>query len=945
MATEFRLLGDVQAVVDGRLVDLGHARQRCVLAVLLVESNRVVPADQLLDRVWADRPPQRARTTLSSYLSRLRQVLAGAADVGLARRPGGYVVTVDPMAVDLHRFRHLIAEARAAGGDGAARLYEQALGLWHGEAFATLETPWLGTMRDAVAAELLAAELERNDLALARGGHAALLGDLATRAAAYPLDERLAGQLILAMYRSGRQADALARYEQLRRRLAEELGVDPSPALQQLYRQILTADPTLAATTPPTTPAAAVAAPATTLLVVPRQLPAPPHMFTGRTPEIAALDAVLDGVDDRPAAVVISAVSGTAGVGKTALAVHWAHRVADRFPDGQLYVNLRGFDPSGSAVEPAEAVRGFLDALGVPPQRSPAGLDAQAALYRSLLAGRRVLVVIDNARDAEQVRPLLPGSPGCLVVVTSRAELSGLVASDGARPLTLDLLTEAEARALLARLLGDERTAAEPYAIDEIIARCARLPLALAIVAARAATHPRFRLETLAAELRDSRGALDALATGDAVTDVRAVLSWSYRTLSIDAARLFRLLGLHPGPDVAAPAAASLAGVASREARALLAELARAHLVAEHAPGRFTFHDLLRAYAAELACTHDSDGDRTAAAHRLFDHYLHTAHTAALVLDPYRDEVALAPAQAGVVPERIADLAQAMAWFAAEHPVLLAAIERATQGFDTHTWQLAWTLMDFLDRRGHWRDWVATHDTALAAARRLADRRAQTYLHRGIANAYRRLGRDDDARAHLGRALDLFRELGDHAGQAHTHLGLSIMDERAGSYPDALDHAQRSLALYRTAGDRTGQARALNAVGWYHTLLGDHQQALSCCQQALTMNQELGDRLGQAGTWDSIGYAHHLLGDHQRAITCYRHALRLFESLGDLHYEAVTLDRLGDAYLAASDLDAARRVWEQALDLLAALGDPEAGQVRAKLQAQSGDGYTRAVPQ
>ena len=506
--------------------------------------------------------------------------------------------------------------------------------------------------------------------------------------------------------------------------------------------------------------------------------------------------------------------------GKTALAVHWAHAVADRFGDGQLYVNLRGFHPGASAMTSAEALRGFLDALGVPAERVPAGLDAQAALYRSLLADRRVLVLLDNARDAEQVRPLLPGSPRCLVVITSRNQLSGLVATEGAHPLALDLLSPTEARQLLAHRLGDARVAAEPDAVEEITVRCARLPLALAVAAARAATEPQLPLTALARELRTTRGALDAFADEDPLADARAVFSSSYRTLSKPAATLFRLLGLHPGPDLATPAAASLAGVPPAQVRPLLAELIRAHLITEATPGRFTSHDLLRAYATELTHTLDSDASRRAALHRL------------------------------------------------------------RTGFDRHTWQLAWTLTTFLQRRGHWHDHAAVQHTALEAAERLADQPALIHARRGLGRAYARLGRYDDAHAQFRGSLDACDELDDTVGQANTHLEIASVFERQGHYRQALHHAQVALGRFRAANQRVGQARALNGIGWCHAKLGAYQHTLTNCEQALTLLQDLGDRHGEATTWDSLGYAHHHLGQRDHATTCYQRALDLLRDLG-----------------------------------------------------------------
>jgi DNA-binding SARP family transcriptional activator/tetratricopeptide (TPR) repeat protein len=930
MTIEFRLLGQVEADIDGRSVDLGHARQRCVLAALLIDAGKVVPAEVLLDRVWAQRPPHRARTTLSSYLSRLRQILSAAPDVALTRQSGGYRLAVAPLAVDLHRFRHLVTRAGTTDRSDAAALLAEALGLWRGEPFATLDTPWLVDVRAALHAERLAAELDRNDLALARGEHAALLAELSAGAETHPLDERLAGQLMLALYRSGRQADALHHYDQLRLRLAGELGTDPSPPLSALHRQILTADPVLTGITRTSGTARATGRP------VPRQLPAPPGSLNGRVCELNHLDALLDRAGgDAPTTVVISAVSGTAGVGKTALALHWAHRVAERFRDGQLHVNLRGFDPGGSMMSPAEAVRRFLDALEVPPQRIPDDLDAQAALYRSRLAGRRMLIVLDNARDAEQVRPLLPGTAGCLVLVTSRNQLTGLIAGEGAHPLTLDVLPPAAAREMFADRVGAGRVAAEPAAVDEIIIRCARLPLALAVAAARAATRPSFPLHNVAAELRDTRRRLDLLADTDPLTDVRQVFSWSYRTLNSGAARLFRLLGLHPGADIAGPAAASLAALPIDQVRPLLAELCRAHLITEHLPGRYTLHDLLRGYAAEQAHSHETGASRRTARHRVLDHYLHTGHAAARQLDPHRpDPIGDAPAEAGVTPEHPDDYDQAMAWFTAEQPVLLAAVDLAArEGFEPYTWLLAWTMVQYLDRRGHWHLLDTAYRTALDAARRVADRSGQALAHRGLGNNHIVLGQHDPATTHLERALELYEELDEPANQALTHRNIAMALEIQGRFAEALDHAQRALDRYRAAGDRAAQVRALNSVGLRHAQLGDHRQAITYCEQALSLNKEIDDRIAEAAILGSLGYAHHQLGQHREAIDCYHRSLDLHRAAGDRHREAYLLSCIGDTHDDAGELELARKVWHEALDILTELEHPEADDVRAKLDS------------
>ncbi|MFY1684766.1 ATP-binding protein [Micromonospora sp. WMMD730] len=669
-------------------------------------------------------------------------------------------------------------------------------------------------------------------------------------------------------------------------------------------------------------------------LPVPRQLPPALPGFVGRAAQLAQLDAGCadHGTPGGGQSTTTMTLSGTAGVGKTTLAVYWAHRVADRFPDGQLYVDLRGFDATGAVVTPAEAVRGFLEALEVPPERIPTHLPAQVGLYRSLLAGRRMLVLLDNARDVEQVRPLLAGSPGCLFLVTSRNRLAGLITAEGARQIAVDLLSTAEAWQLLARRLGPDRLTVEPQAVDEMIERCVRLPLALAVLAARGAAHPTFPLATIVDELRESPRLLDSFDGGDTGTDVQSVFSWSYRNLTPAAARLFRLFGSHPGPDIGIAAAASLAGLPRSQVTRLLAELAHAHLVTEHAPGRFTAHDLLRAYAGELAESLDLAEERQSAVRRGLDHYLHTAHTAALLLQPGRDPVTLAAVPPGVTPEELTAHGPALAWFTTEYPVLLAAVSHARRaGFDGHAWQLAWTLVDFLQRRGNWLDLAAAQQAALAGAQQAGDRVGQANAHRDLARVLCRLGRLDEAVAHYREALILFGALGDHTGQARTHRAFGAMFDGLGRYAEALEHGQRALALYRAAGHLAGEASARNGVGWAHAQLGQYGPALEHCSQALTLLRPTGDRHGEANTWDSLGFIHDRLGQHRRAIRCYGRALALYRRIGDRYDEADTLTRLGETRQAAGDVHGALRTWRRALDIFDDLGHPDAARVRERL--------------
>jgi DNA-binding XRE family transcriptional regulator len=666
---------------------------------------------------------------------------------------------------------------------------------------------------------------------------------------------------------------------------------------------------------------------------VPALLPPDVHGFTGRGAELDRLDALLTGPERSAPAVVITAVSGTAGVGKTALAVHWAHQIRNRFPDGQLYVNLRGFDPSGHAMDPAVAVRGFLDALEVRQQRIPATPDAQAALYRSLIADKRMLIVLDNARDTAQVRPLLPGTPGCLVVVTSRNQLTSLIAAHGAYPLILDLLTTGEARDLLAHRLGVDRIAVEPDAVTEIIARCARLPLPLTLVAARAALRPHTALQVLAEELCDAQQRWQILTGDDPATDVRSVFSWSYRALTPDSARLFRLLGMHPSPDIAVPATASLAALPVEQVRPLLAELIQANLLTEHLPGRYNLHDLLRAYATHLTQTLDTDTERHAATHRVIDHYLHTAYTAERLLNPTRPPITLAPAHTGVTPERLTDNRQALHWFIAEHAVLMAAINHVAVDTATRVRQLVWTLRTFLFRNGHWHDWAVAASIAVTTARCPDNPAEQARAHRDLADAYNHLGRLDDAQTHLSHALDLYTRAGDQAGQAATEYSLAYLWELREQPARALDHARRALQLYQAAGSENARANVLNVVGFYQSLLGDHESALADCRQALTLLQKLDDQDGQANAWDSLGYAHRELGHYAQALTCYHHALGLYQQVSDRVNEAETLLKLGDTHAVAGNITSARDAYRQSLAIFDDLDHPEAENIRTKLAA------------
>jgi DNA-binding SARP family transcriptional activator/tetratricopeptide (TPR) repeat protein len=908
-ALTFGLLGPLEVHNAGAQIEIGSPKQRILLATLLVHSGRPIPSARLATAIWGEEQPENPRRAVQVCITRLRTLLQCGPVI--VTNADGYMLDIPPDQTDLGRFRSLLREAdNAAVRSDPARqsaLLRKALTLWRGEPLMNVPSDML---RDEVVPHLQEERLfaleRRFDLDLRLGRHVEIVSELMDLTATFALRERFWAQLMTALHRSGRRADALQTYHSARRHLAEELGIDPDDQLQQLHMTVLGYAPGVGV--PPT---------------VPRQLPAELAAFIGRRTEIARLDKFAND-QDQPASVVV--ISGTAGVGKTALALRWSRRMADQFPDGQLWVNLRGYDRRPS-VGPGAGLVLLLRALGIKDAEIPPDIDSRAGLYRSVMDGRRMLVVIDNAGTADQVRPLLPGSPSSVVLVTSRDELVGLVA-DGAQALRLDLFSAEEADDLLRRRLGNARIEAEPRATKEILERCARLPLALAIAAARVAQRPQLPMAVFAHQLQ---AALDELASADAATDIRAVFSWSYRTLSQPAARLFRLLAVHPGPDVSIDAVTSLAEV---PAGSLLNELTTAHLVTEHSPGRYTMHDLLRAYVCELTQEFDSTASRRKALRHVLDHYLGMAHAAAMLIDPARD--AIIPG-AAPPPASLKDRAQALDWFNTEYPNLLAAITRAAdRGLDHHTWQLVWCLADFQQWRGLWRDRAATLTVALAATVRLGDSAEQARAHRGLGYAYTKLRRDSDAQAHFGQALERYIALGHLAGQARVHHGLSYILERQGDHQAALWHAEQALSLYPADADKAQRGRALGTVGWCRAQLGDYPRALRDCWQTLELLRGTADVIAEGTSWDSLGYIHHHLGEHHQAISYYKNALRLRRDVGHESGVASTLTKLGETYFTQGEFDAARETWRTALVMLEQLGEPAEG-IRGKLRRLGAD--------
>ncbi len=827
------VLGPVTVWRDGHEVVAGQPRQLAVLGVLASRANRVVSRGELVDAVWGDQPPASVDNGIYTYVAGLRRVLEPdrpRRDPERSRRAparllvssgGGYLLRLGPDGLDASEFEESLGRSRElrSSGDlrGAARVVDEALALWRGQPFAGVPGPFAEAERLRLTELRTTAAEERADLMLAEGQAAAAVPELTTLVAEHPLRERARGLLMIALYRCGRQAEALRVFHDAREQLAEDLGIDPGTELARIHQQVLAMDPALdmPAQTPPAEPAASAAAdnrracPGTVRgrrqagsrgLAGPvaggsRRARAEPGPAAARARRVRRADGRARLAARAAARGVPRTWRGTAGI--LGRADHRDRRCRQdnprdpvrpagrpAFPDGQLYVNLRGFDPASAPMQPGTALQWFFDALGVSAMNVPSALEARSALLRTLLDGKRMLLLLDNAHDADQVRPLLPGSPGCMVLVTSRSQLTGLVV-EGARPVPLDVLDAREAAELVVGRLGAERAEGESAAVAAIVEHSAGLPLALSVTCARAVARPALRLADLAAELADARGRLDALRTGEETTDLRAVFSWSADKLSGQAARMFRLLGLHHGPDISAAAAASLAAVALAEARTALAELTRASLLTEDVAGRFGCHDLLRAYAAELAATTLDADERDLASLRVLDHYVRTAHAAAARLYPARGQVPLPAPLDGVTAEEFSGpdaYDAALAWFAAEHRVLHNVIEQAAaQRQDEYCWKLAWDWAPLLKRRGRLHELLAVQRTAVLAAGRLGDRDALAHVHYELGHVSGRLGDYESADEHLRQALDLFTDLGDLVSVGRVRHGLAAAAQPAGA--------------------------------------------------------------------------------------------------------------------------------------------------------------------
>ncbi|HZE38930.1 MAG TPA: BTAD domain-containing putative transcriptional regulator, partial [Stackebrandtia sp.] len=917
MDIELRVLGTVETVRDGVVLAPGPARRRAVLAILAVEAGKTVTVDQLVDRLWHERPPQRARETLHSYISRIRKDLGGGA-AAITRRGGGYQLDVDADAVDMHRFARLAADARLA--EGARRriaLWREALGLWRGEPFGDLDVPWLGEIAHHLRQRRFLAAVELNELRLARGEHAELLPELMAAVAEHPLNERVAGQLMLALYRTGRAAEALGEYTRVRGRLVDDVGREPGEELKLLHRRMLNDDAELSLAEGSTE----AAEPRAAIDFAPMDVTG----FVGREQQLAELDGLLDEMGG--GAAVISALSGGGGVGKSALAVRWAHsdRVRQAFGDGTLFVRMQGF--SGQRpLEAHQALGQVLRQLGVPSERIPHELEPALAEYRRRVADRRLLIILDDAVDAAQVRPLLASAPRCLVLVTSRNRLAGLAVREGARQIFVDRLGRNESLELLRHLLGDGVVGAEPEAVERLAELCARLPLALRIAAAgfRASFAESTMGEYVEELASDRLGMLD-LDSGEAA--VSTVLSWSLRDLSADVAEAFALLGVHPGPSFDAPAAAAMLDATEAAARRLLRELSSASLLEQVRRGRYVMHDLLRDFARDRLPTPPTVRD---AAHaRLLAHYRDLMESRGKDVDWFLAEQSIL-----VNCLRLPVAGQAMTSFAnqlgdrlhdlATYPDGLRAFEIAHANADAGTTMAADALAGIgrLTRAlGEWDRARAAYDEALDLYRALGNVAQQAWTLRGMAEIARATADHHASSALTGEALALFQGCGDRKGEANCLLSQGQDVFSAADYTASVDKSRRAAALARDIGERFTEAQALHILGQAQVERGEYAAAARDLEHSLSIYAELGFRGGQGSVLIVLSRLAGRTGDKAAALSYARRSLTLDIEVGDRLSQAHSLHALGRAALATGDFHIARDNLVRARELCLEFGD------------------------
>jgi DNA-binding SARP family transcriptional activator len=924
----YRVLGPLQVWTGSAWSPVRAGQQRVVLAVLLAEAGRVVSADRLVDEIWGERPPRSASTTLQGYVARLRRLLGTGREGPLATHGRGYELTVGDGELDAADFRALVVAGRRAMAaddlDAALPRLTEGLALWRGPALADVPaTPTVTGYVNRLEASRLDALEARLDVLLSLDNHVEAAALARTLVDEHPLREPLWALLMRALYRGARRAEALETYQQARRVLATELGLEPGPDLRELQQAILADTPIV------TVPRSRSAMGSH---VMPAQLPADVAGFTGRKLPLKQLDEL--------AGTGLVTIAGAAGVGKTALAVHWAHQILDRFPDGQLYANLRGY-AAGAPLRSIEALSRFLSALGVPDEAIPADEEAASVLYRSLLAGTRMLVLLDNARDPEQVRPLLPGGSGSLAIVTSRDRLTGLAVREGAAGLDLDALTPHEAHTLLVRVLGAERLAVEPEGAAELTALCGHLPLALRIAAANLTAHPHATISGYVAELRRDRlAALEIV--GEPMGGVRAAFDHSYSSLSDPARNLFRLLGLVPGPDVTAEAAGALAGLARPQAAALLERLTSAHLVEEHAEHRYTMHDLVREYAAEQADRELSGPDRSGALGRLCDYYLRSVDAAAGHLYPEILRLPMPDGDTGPAA-RFDDHVAALSWLDAERSNLVACVASAPPAA---AWRLADALRGYLMLHQHPLEWSDVASAGLAAAGADGDVHGLAAAHLSLGGLHWSAARYEQAIAHYTPALALTRRAGWAEGEAATLGNLGLLHWLSGEPREAAEHLSAALAVDERTGRLAGRATNLSNLGLVYGALGRLALAAEQLTEALDAFRRIGSRGGEAAALASLGETCHELGRLDEAQGILSQALALHRELGERSGEAETLRFLACVQRDLGRSGDALELAEAAVALAHEVGydqsEAEARLVAASVRVQRGE-YERSV--
>jgi len=891
------------------------ARQRVLLAALLLRANRVVSAEELARVVWEGSPPP-GQAALRTQVMRLRRALGGEAAARIVTRDPGYLISLDEDEFDAALFEALCREAgdavRAGQWREAAEDCGRALELWRADALRDVDSAILreecGTHLEQLRLQALEWRIEA-DLNLGR--HARLVPELRDLAQRHPLREHTHAQLMLALYRCGRAAEALEAYQEARRTLVGELGIEPGPELQALHARILAGDAALM--TPPPEPS-----PRAAQRVVPQQLPAAVRHFTGRRTETDALLALVAQSAPACGTVVISAIDGMAGIGKTTLAVNVSHLLAERFPDGQLFVDLHGYTHGLAPREPADVLAAVLQAYGVAPRRIPADPEARAALYRDHLAGTRTLILLDNAADEAQVRPLLPGSSGCMVLVTSRRRLKAL---DDAYALPLDILTMPDAVALLREVAGLGDAAADDSLLEEIAQLCGRLPLALRIVASVLRHRPAWTAGHLAAKLRAA--ASDLAPFSDGHRNLSALFDLSYQSLDEDRRLLFRRLGLVPGPDVDAHAAATLLDARPSDTEELLQDLVDHNLLSEREPGRYRLHDLLRRYARALA-GHDPADQSGAAVQRLLDYYQHAAVRADALISrhPRPGAGAEAARQSPLRAPDLPDAGRARAWLRAERANLIACIEyAAAEALDERTVAMSAGVAALLLSDGPWSEALATHAAAAAAAERLGDHVGRAHALIDAGNVRRVSGDYEGAVGDLEAALELFEDLRDQAGEARALAALGPVRQMSGDCRGAIRDLERGLTLVRGLGDRAGEAGVLTYLGTVRFVTGDYPGGIHDLETALKLFRELDDRAGRAHALTDLGPVRQITGDYPGALRDLEEALELYRGLGNRHGESVALTELGGVRRMTGDYPGAVRDLETALDLCRTLGN------------------------